>query len=162
MDVASTTQQIPSFSQDMDAYIPSEQNDDSQMAIPSQQYNDMRPPMPPMAPPKEASETTASTSETDSDSDDTSESSSILSSISDVMRVNTDSIEAAMDKLNISEDELTDADTLTELLDELKNGATARGLGSASDSEIASLIASLTENSESDETTTEETVSTDL
>ena len=59
-DVVSTTQQMPSFSKDMDSYIPSEQNDDSQMAIPSQQYNDMRPSMPPMAPPEEASETAAS------------------------------------------------------------------------------------------------------
>lgn len=168
-DVVSTTQQMPSFSQDMDSYIPSEQNDDSQMAIPSQQYNDMRPSMPPMAPPEEASETaastatTASTVSTDSDSDDTSESSSILSSISSVMRVNTDSIEAAMDELNISEDDLTDEDTLTELLDELTSGATERGLGAASDSEIANLIASLTEDAESSETTTaEETVTTDL
>ena len=58
MDVVSTTQQLSSFSQDMDSYIPSEQSDDSQMAIPSQQYNDMRPPMPPMPPmtsPEEAS-----------------------------------------------------------------------------------------------------------
>ena len=63
-DVVSTTQQMPSFSKDMDSYIPSEQNDDSQMAIPSQQYNDMRPSMPPMAPPEEASETAASTATT--------------------------------------------------------------------------------------------------
>ena len=169
MDVVSTTQQIPSFSQDMDSFIPSEQNDDSQTAIPSQQYGDMRPPMPPMAPPMENGEettastaTTASTVSTDSDSDDTSESSSILSSISSVMRVNKDSIEAAMDKFGISEDDLTDEDTLTELLDELQNGATSRGLGSASESEIANLIASLTDDSESSETTAEETVSTEL
>ena len=79
------------------------------------------------------------------------------------MRVNTDSFEAAMDELNISEDDLTDEDTLTELLDELTSGATERGLGAASDSEIANLIASLTEDAESSETTTaEETVTTDL
>lgn len=161
-DVASSMQQtqMPFYSQDMDMYIPSEQSSETQTGIPSQQYNDMRPPMPPMAPPEETSETEATTLLTDSE--ETSESSSILSTISEVMRVNTDSIEAAMEELGISKEDLTDEDSLTELLDALASGATERGLGTASESEIASLISQLTAATESSETTTEEAESTDL
>ena len=121
--------------------------------------NSMRPPMPPMAPPDDDSTTTDETSAAAAETDDTDVSTdSALSLISSTMRVNQDAIEAAMDKLGLTEDDLTDEDSLTELLDELTDGAKQRGLPTADETAIAGLITELTE--EGSTATTAETEST--
>ena len=157
------------FSQGMDTYTSSEENTGDDVTIPSEQYNEMkpsmnmmRPPMPPMAPPEESStaeETVSATEDDTDDADDTDDStSSILSSISDTMRVNQDSIKAAMEKLGLSEDDLTDEDSLTELLEELNNGAKQRGLPSAGDTAIQNLITEITGSTSSDTASTVDSV----
>ena len=152
---ASQTAAASFFSQGTDSFAASSETDSSDLVIPSEQYNDMkptmntmRPPMPPAAPPEDS--TAESASETEAVSDDTDDTdSSILSSISSTMRVNQDSIEAAMKKLGLTDDDLTDEDSLTKLLDELTQGAKDRGLQTASETAVESLIAKLTEGSSS-------------
>lgn len=154
------------FSQGMDSYVSSSEDTETEMVIPSEQYNEMkpsmnsmRPPMPPMAPPDDDSTTTDETSAAAAETDDTDVSTdSALSLISSTMRVNQDAIEAAMDKLGLTEDDLTDEDSLTELLDELTDGAKQRGLPTADETAIAGLITELTE--EGSTATTAETEST--
>ena len=154
------------FNQMMDAYIPSTDSSESGedgLAIPSEQYNDMRsmmnasspPPMPPMPPVDETQDTdeTEETSETES-TDTTSDSDDILSTISSTMRVSEDSIKEAMEELGITTDDLTNEDSLNALLEKLNQGAEDRGLKTVSESTIETLIAQLIENATQDTTET--------
>ena len=159
-----------SSSDSSDSYIPSEEESGSDVTIPSEQYNDMkpmmngmRPMMPPMAPPEDESESTADTasaSETEATDDTTDEDTadSIISSISSTMHCRTDSVTAAMEKLGLTEDDLSDEDSLTELLDELNDGAKKLGLPVTSDSAIQDLISNLTGTAGSTEETSVEEV----
>ena len=152
------------FSQGTDSYTSSSDSTETDMVIPSEQYNDMRPPMPPMPPQEDTDAETGDEADTAStatqtvavsgtdDTDSSSSDSSILQTISEVMHVRTDSIQSTMDELGITEDDLTDEDKLSELLDALNQGAQQRGLPTVSDGSMQNLISELTDSTDTSET----------
>lgn len=159
---AQNNQQSNAQNRMMDSFTLSGQSGD--MTIPSEQYNDMRPPMPPMPPQEDTDAETGDEADTAStatqtvavsgtdDTDSSSSDSSILQTISEVMHVRTDSIQSTMDELGITEDDLTDEDKLSELLDALNQGAQQRDLPTVSDGSMQNLISELTDSTDTSET----------
>lgn len=139
-----------------DMYIPS--GETRTEPIPSENYNNMFKNMGQIMPPPQPmdmSQISIGKTSTDSSQSDTSED-SILSQISQSMNVRSDSIFDTMNSLGIEESDLTDLDTMEELLTALNEGAAQKGLPSFDD--FTSILDQLLEESE---TTASKSTTTD-